>query len=586
MNAMIERFIPEALRNADFDTQRRARLVVQLSFICALACGCYAPIHLFYSAHWAAMSALAGCIALLLLAPMFRATGSINVIGHLVCLIGAIVIGVSAVAYGGLRSPTSSWFVFIMLLAMLIMGQKQGRFWLGVVFLICGVLAFLELNGMTPVSVVPKDKESTLWITSLFSFSLVLFAFVSVFESGKVQVLRLLQQEQASIKEKVHEARNELQREQAIAHAKDQKILETAQEQQRYLESSVSRILQGVEQFSRGNLTVRLQNLDADKRDEIARLTDGLNEAIANVRDLMRKVRETADSTAQSSNEILSATEKMAFTAAEQARKASAVTERITELTEQMQHGASSARGFANIAQGTVKSSQEGSQRIQEAIAGMGSIAFVVAQSADTIRTLGESSNQIGEIVQVINEIADQTNLLALNAAIEAARAGDQGRGFAVVADEVRKLAERTTKATKEIATMIQRIQNDTQQAVVIIGRGTGEVERGTRLVEEAGEAFMITRDNATKGAEAYEGIASGIETRAAAFNSVVETVKSTVGSLESTVEMTHHIEHSLESLSGLVRDLQTLLRQFVIEEVHQNLNPSTLQVSSYQYLA
>jgi methyl-accepting chemotaxis protein len=277
----------------------------------------------------------------------------------------------------------------------------------------------------------------------------------------------------------------------------------------------------------------------------------------------------------------------MAFTAAEQARKAAAATERITELTEQMQRGASAARDFANMAQGTVKSSQDGSQRIQEAIAGMGSIAFVVAQSADTIRTLGESSNQIGEIVQVINEIADQTNLLALNAAIEAARAGDQGRGFAVVADEVRKLAERTTKATKEIETMIKRIQSDTQQAVVIIGRGTGEVERGTRLVEEAGEAFMITRDNAAKGAEAYESIASGIETRASAFHGVAETVKSTVGSIESTVEMTHYIEISLESLSGLVRDLQALLRQFSIDDAPQKRTHSPmLQNNTQRFLA
>jgi methyl-accepting chemotaxis protein len=134
---------------------------------------------------------------------------------------------------------------------------------------------------------------------------------------------------------------------------------------------------------------------------------------------------------------------------------------------------------------------------------------------------------------------------------------------------------------------MIKRIQNDTQQAVVIIGRGTGEVERGTRLVEEAGEAFMITRDNAAKGAEAYESIASGIETRATAFNSVVETVKSTVGSMESTVEMTHHIEHSLESLSGLVRDLQALLRQFAIDDAQgAHIHSPMLQNNTQRFLA
>jgi methyl-accepting chemotaxis protein len=587
MNAIVERFFPEALRNADFDTQRRARLILHLAFICAIASGGYVPVYLAFSNSPAAIAASIASVIFLLTAFVFRSTGSISLVGHSLCATALAIIGIGDVTTGALYSPAAVWFVLVFLLAVLTMGNRQGRIWLVIVLMVAGVLSVLEINGTALPNFLAPDKRVWLWTISLISFSLIIFAIISVFESGKQQLLLLLHQEQDSIKGKVREAREELQREQAIAHAKDQKMLATAQEQQHYLESSVSQILQGVEQFSQGNLTVRLQSLDAAKRDEIARLTDGLNEAIANVRDLMRKVRETADSTAQSSNEILSATEKMAFTAAEQARKASAVTERITELTEQMQRGASSARGFANMAQGTVKSSQDGSQRIQEAITGMGSIAFVVAQSAETIRTLGESSNQIGEIVQVINEIADQTNLLALNAAIEAARAGDQGRGFAVVADEVRKLAERTTKATKEIATMIKRIQNDTQQAVVIIGRGTGEVERGTRLVEEAGEAFMITRDNAAKGAEAYESIASGIETRATAFNSVVETVKSTVGSMESTVEMTHHIEHSLESLSGLVRDLQALLRQFAIDDAQgAHIHSPMLQNNTQRFLA
>lgn len=586
MNGIVERFFPTSLRNADFDTQRRARLVLQLALICTIGAGGYVPVYIAFSNTIAAVTASVSSIIFLTLIFIFRSTGSINLVGHIMCANGMVVVGVGDLTNGGLCSPTSMWFVVIFLLAVLTMGNKHGRFWLGIVFVVFGALAVLEMNGISPPNLIAADKRTLLWIISLFTFSFIVFAIISVFESGKQQLLTLLQKEQESIQEKVREARTELQREQAIAHAKDQKMLEMAQEQQRYLESSVSGILEGVEQFSHGNLTVQLQSLDANKRDEIARLTLGLNQAIANVRDIMRKVRETADITAQSSNDILSATEKMAFSAGEQAQKASAVTVRIAELTGQMQRGASTARGFADVAQGAVKSSQEGSQRIQEAMAGMGSIAFVVAQSAETIRTLGESSNQIGEIVQVINEIADQTNLLALNAAIEAARAGDQGRGFAVVADEVRKLAERTTKATKEIAAMIKRIQNDTQQAVEIIGRGTGEVDRGTMLVEEAGQAFMITRDNAAKGAEAYESIASGIESRAAAFQSVVETIHSTVGSIESSVEMTHHIEHSLESLSGLVRDLQSLLRRFEIDDASENIHSEMLQNGMQRYLA
>lgn len=588
MNVIAQRFFPESLRTTDVDTQRRTQMVVQLALISAIAAICFVPIHLYFSTPAVALGTLLGAIVFVTVLFVFRVSGSIHVAGHIICLNALFIIGISDIAYGGLRSATTPWFVFIALLANLMLNRKQGRFWLGIIFVVYGVLAILELNGMAPASPMPKEKESAYWIVSMLGFCVVLFAFISVFQSGKEYVESLLLQEQTSIQEKIQHVRAELHREQAATKAKDQHILEIAQEQQKYLELSVSEILQGVEKFSQGNLAVQWQSFDSGKRDEIARLAEGLNSALANVRDIMRKVRETTDSTAQSTHEMLTATEKMAHNAAEQARKASAATTRIEELTAQMQQGATSARGFANVAQGTVKSSQEGSERIHEAMIGMGSISFVVAQSAETIRALGESSNQIGEIVQVINEIADQTNLLALNAAIEAARAGDQGRGFAVVADEVRKLAERTTKATKEIATMIKRIQHDTQQAVATIGRGTGEVERGTQLVEEAGQSFMITRDNATKGAEAYETIASGIETRAEAFQSVAETVKSTVSSIESTVEMTHRIEHSLESLSGLVRDLQMLLQQFDIDTAESSRSGPTsmLHNQAQRYLA
>ncbi|MCU0426767.1 MAG: methyl-accepting chemotaxis protein [Candidatus Kapabacteria bacterium] len=566
MNGIIERFFPEALHSADSDVQRRGRLVIQIAVIGTILSIVYIPIHLSYPNYIGAACSGINIFIYGIMLLIFRASASLSVAGNILAANALFLLGAIDITTGGLRSQTTAWLVFSPILALLIAGRKQALFWGICVVVFYIIFGVLEMNGMTPTSAVPPEKVLGAWISSMVAFVVVLFALISVFEQGKEQLLSLLKQEQESTEAKVHEALNELQREQFAAQEKDSRILQQTKRQQEYLERSVAAILSGVEQFSSGNLTVRIQTQDAGKRDEISRLVEGLNNAVANVRDIMRKVRETADSTSHSTQEMLAATEKMAFTAAEQAQKANQATNRIEELTDQMQIGAKSARSFANVAHGTVTSSEEGSKRIQEAMVGMGSIAFVVAQSAETIRTLGESSNQIGEIVQVINEIADQTNLLALNAAIEAARAGEQGRGFAVVADEVRKLAERTTKATKEIATMIKRIQNETQQAVATIGRGTGEVERGTQLVEEAGQAFMLARDNATKGAEAYETIASGIETRAAAFHSVVETVKSTVGSIESTVEMTHHIEHSLEALSGLVRDLQTLLRQFDID--------------------
>ena len=155
-------------------------------------------------------------------------------------------------------------------------------------------------------------------------------------------------------------------------------------------------------------------------------------------------------------------------------------------------------------------------------------ISEVVKQSAETVQALGKSSDQIGEIVQVIDDIADQTNLLALNAAIEAARAGEQGRGFAVVADEVRKLAERTTKATKEIATMIKQIQKDTNDAVESMQQGTAEVEVGKKLAEKAGSSLQEIIHGAEQVVDIVTQVAAASEEQSSAAEQISKNIEST----------------------------------------------------------
>ena len=157
---------------------------------------------------------------------------------------------------------------------------------------------------------------------------------------------------------------------------------------------------------------------------------------------------------------------------------------------------------------------------------GMNKIAEVVTEAASTVQELGNSSEKIGEIVQVIDDIADQTNLLALNAAIEAARAGEQGRGFAVVADEVRKLAERTTKATKEIASMIKQIQKETIGAVQSMEKGTVEVSKGKELVEKAGVSLNQIISSSQEVVDNVSQVAAASEEQSATSEQISKNIE------------------------------------------------------------
>jgi methyl-accepting chemotaxis protein len=181
------------------------------------------------------------------------------------------------------------------------------------------------------------------------------------------------------------------------------------------------------------------------------------------------------------------------------------------------------------------------------------------------VRELGKSSDQIGEIISVIDDIADQTNLLALNAAIEAARAGEQGRGFAVVADEVRKLAERTTKATKEIAGMIKKIQVDTAGAVSSMEQGTGEVEKGKQLADRAGASLQEIVGVSQKVTDMVTQIAAASEEQSSASEQISKNVEAISKVTGETAQGTQQIARAAEDLNRLTEKLQELTSRFTV---------------------
>jgi len=193
----------------------------------------------------------------------------------------------------------------------------------------------------------------------------------------------------------------------------------------------------------------------------------------------------------------------------------------------------------------------------------MKSIAEVVRKSSNTVQELGKSSNQIGEIISVIDDIADQTNLLALNAAIEAARAGEQGRGFAVVADEVRKLAERTTKATKEIASMIKKIQVDTQGAVKAMEEGTQKVDEGISHADKAGVSLREIVQLSQEVTTMISQIVAASSQQASASEQISHNIEIINTTTEQTAQGIQQIAKAAEELNKFTDRLYQLLEKF-----------------------
>lgn len=293
-----------------------------------------------------------------------------------------------------------------------------------------------------------------------------------------------------------------------------------------------------------------------------------VNKVAESLNEIIGQVKLGADELATSAAQISSSTVEMAAGASEQSSQTLEVLSSIEEMTHTITDSTQNATIAASKAQEAGDKARNGGKVVEETIDGINRIAEVVIRSADTIEELGKSSDQIGEIIQVINEIADQTNLLALNAAIEAARAGEHGRGFAVVADEVRKLAERTTGATNEITSMIQRIQEDTRGAVAAIDKGKKEVENGKQLAKVAGTSLNDIISNTDEVATLINQLAAASEQQNATSQQISSNVELISNVTQQATESTEQISMAAENLNRLTINLQEIVNHFKLEDI------------------
>ncbi len=306
--------------------------------------------------------------------------------------------------------------------------------------------------------------------------------------------------------------------------------------------------------------------LEVDSTDELGAMAVALNRTVEVLRGTLATITQSAEQLASASEEISAGAGQTAESSRVQSDQTLQVATAMQEMSSTVLQISDNSQKASDASRNAAEAARNGGKVVEETLVTMRGIADSTSKVASTVTQLGKGSEQIGKIISVIDDIADQTNLLALNAAIEAARAGEQGRGFAVVADEVRKLAERTTKATKEIADMIESIQRETQNAVQAMEQEIKEVQVGVEKTSASGAALREIIKLSEDVGDMIATIATAATEQSATTGQINSNVSQISGSTQESSASAAQTSKACSDLSSLALDLQHLVKQFKLE--------------------
>jgi twitching motility protein PilJ len=296
-------------------------------------------------------------------------------------------------------------------------------------------------------------------------------------------------------------------------------------------------------------------------------IADSINFSIDQMRALVSKINTTSTQVSSTADQTQQYVSELSVASQKQASEIADVSESVDEMAVSIDMVSYNAAESSSVAERSVEIANQGAGVVQNTIDGMDNIRGQIQETAKRMKRLGESSQEIGDIVALINDIADQTNILSLNAAIQASMAGDAGKGFAVVADEVQRLAERSGAAARQISAIVQTIQSDTNEAVSSMEQTTAEVVQGTRRAQDAGVALGEIESVSKSLAEIIENISDAARQQAASAGKISNTMKSIQEITSQTTDGTRNTVKAVGDLAEITDELRSSVTGFKLPE-------------------
>lgn len=397
-----------------------------------------------------------------------------------------------------------------------------------------------------------RQSSSNAWFWLLVAASIFTLA-----TAGSIS--RVMLQDSRNRTRGAETRRREAEAMRQLAQAKEEEAKATNDQNQ----AAILRLMNELQDVANGDLTVHA----TVSEDITGAIADSVNFTVEELRGLVLRVTGTAEQVTQASNEAQQISTELLGATEQQSREIEEASATVLRMAGEITDVSKSANESAEVARQSVAAAEQGANAVQNAISGMHEIREQIQETSKRIKRLGESSQEIGEITELISDITEQTNVLALNAAIQAASAGEAGRGFSVVAEEVQRLAERSAEAAKQIGALVRTIQTDTHDAAAAMEKSTQGVVEGARLSDAAGAALADISRVSNRLAELIQGISFATGLQATSANGVAHNMQHILAVTEHTQAGTRQTAQSIRQLAALAQELKNSVSRFRVAQ-------------------